>query len=460
MNSEIIEAITQIAREKRIDKDNLRDMLESIFTQMVVKKYGTADNFDVIVNIDKGDIEIYQEKTIVESVEDPVIEIDLETAKKTDPDAEVGEDFVEVINPESFGRRLIVTAKQSLNQKIRDFEREHILEEYENRIGEIIIGDIRQVSKRGLFINVDKTEVFLPKSEQIQNERLRRGDTLRAIVKEVRSDTKGSEIIVSRGDKKFLIRLFELEVPEIYDGIVEIKNVARDPGERSKIAVESIDRRVDAVGACVGMKGVRIQAIVRELNNEKIDIVNYSFEPAIFISRALTPVKPVKIIVNEEEKLAVAIVQDEDMALAIGKSGQNLRLASELTGYQIEPVKESEYEVQVDEGYVALEEIDDLSMALMQKLQEADIHSKQEILKIGVDGLVEVPGIGQKSAEKIVDIVKKAEPKPEEDVAEQPREEESEIEEEKSDTEELNEDSKGEEDNQEEAQEEKAPLGK
>ena len=454
MNSEIIEAITQIAREKRIDKDNLRDMLESIFTQMVVKKYGTADNFDVIVNIDKGDIEIYQEKTIVEEVEDPVVEIDLETAKRTDPDAEIGEDFVEVINPESFGRRLIVTAKQSLNQKIRDFEREHILEEYENRIGEIIIGDIRQVSKRGLFINVDKTEVFLPKSEQIQNERLRRGDTLRAIVKEVRSDTKGSEIIVSRADKKFLIRLFELEVPEIYDGIVEIKNVARDPGERSKIAVESIDRRVDAVGACVGMKGVRIQAIVRELNNEKIDIVNYSFEPAIFISRALTPVKPVKIIINEEDKLAVAIVQDEDMALAIGKTGQNLRLASELTGYQIEPVKESEYEVQVDEGYVALDEIDELSTTLMKKLQDADIHSKQEILRIGVEGLVEVPGIGQKTAEKIVDIVKKAEPKPEEESApiteddeEEPTAEEEEV---------KAEDGKEEEVKEEEASEEKS----
>jgi N utilization substance protein A len=418
MNSEIIEAITQIAREKRIDKENLRDMLENVFTQMIIKKYGTADNFDVIVNIDKGDIEIYQEKTVVDFVEDPVTEIDLESARRIDPDAEVGEDFVEVVNPEAFGRRLIVTAKQNFNQRIRDFEREHILEEYEKRIGEIIIGDIRQVSKRGLFINVDKTEVFLPKSEQIHSERLRRGDTLRAIVKEVRSDTRGSEIIVSRADKKFLIRLFELEVPEIYDGIVEIKNVARDPGERSKIAVESIDRRVDAVGACVGMKGVRIQAIVRELNNEKIDIVNYSFDAAIFVGRALTPVKPVKIIVNEEEKLAVAIVADEDMALSIGRSGQNLKLASELTGYQIEPVKQSEYEVQVDEGYMSLEEIENLSSTLMEKLQKAEIRSKQDIIKMGVSGLMEVPGIGKKTAEKILDIVSKSEPKPEEEYEE------------------------------------------
>ena len=187
MNSEIIEAITQIAREKKIDKESLRDMLENIFTQMIIKKYGIADNFDVIVNIDKGDIEIFQEKTVVEHVEDPVLEIDLQSARRIDPDIELGEDFVEVINPESFGRRLIVTAKQNLNQKIRDFERENILGEYEGRIGEIIIGDIRQVNKRGMFINVDKTEVFMPREEQIHSERMRRGDTLRAIVKEVRN---------------------------------------------------------------------------------------------------------------------------------------------------------------------------------------------------------------------------------------------------------------------------------
>ena len=408
MNNEIIDAITQIAREKKIDKDNLRDMLENIFTQMIIKKYGTADNFDVIVNIDKGDIEIFQEKTVVEDVEDPVIEIDLESAKKSDPDIEIGEDFVEIVNPETFGRRLIVTAKQSLNQKIRDFERDIILEEYKNRIGEIIIGDIRQVNKRGMFINVDKTEVFLPREEQIQSERLRRGDTVRAIIKEISlENTRSSEIIVSRADKKFLIRLFELEVPEIYDGIVEIKKVAREAGERSKIAVESIDRRVDAVGACVGMKGVRIQAIVRELNNEKIDIINYSSEPAIFISRALTPAKPVKVLVNEEEKLAVAIISDDQMALSIGRNGQNLKLATLLSGYQIEPVKESDYEAQVDDRYVALEDIQGIPKSIRNKLIDADVQSKNEIVKIGFDGLIQIPGIGKKSAEKILEIINK-----------------------------------------------------
>jgi N utilization substance protein A len=408
MNNEIVEAITQIAREKKIDKDSLRDMLETIFTQIIIKKYGKADNFDVIVNIDKGDIEIFQERTVVETIEDPVTQINLEGARRIDPEVDLGEEVVEVVTPESFGRRLIITAKQALNQKIRDFERENILDEYQNRVGEIIIGDIRQINKRGIFVNVEKTEVFLPREEQIQSERLRRGDTVRALIKEVRADNKGSDIIISRADKKFLIRLFELEVPEIYDGIVEVKNVAREAGERSKIAVESIDRRVDPVGACVGMKGVRIQAIVRELNNEKIDIINYSSEPAIFISRAMTPAKPVKVIVNEEEKLAVAIISDEQMSLAIGKSGQNLRLASALCGYQIEPVKESEYEAQRDEEYVALEEIEGLPKSMMKKLADGEIKSKGEIMKLGLDGLVALPGIGKKSAEKILEIVQKS----------------------------------------------------
>jgi len=408
MNSEIMEAITQLAKDKRIEKEYLRDMLENIFISMIQKKYGTSDNFDVIVNIDKGDIEIYQEKTVVEEVEDPVTEIDLESARRMDPDAEIGEEVVEVIDPATFGRRLIISAKQNLNQKIRDFERENIIEEYENRIGEIIIGDIHQIQKRGIYINQDKTEVFLPREEQIQSERLRRGQTVRCLIKEVRNQGKGPEIIVSRADKQFLMRLFELEVPEIYDGIVEIKAVAREAGERSKIAVESIDRRVDAVGACVGMKGVRIQAIVRELNNEKIDIINYSSEPEIFITRAMAPVKPVKVIVNSEEKMAVAIIEDEKMSLAIGRGGQNLRLASELTGYQIEPIRESEYYAEgEEEESIAVEDIQEMPEKLKNKLLDADVLNVSEILELGRDGLLEISGIGPKTADKILEIVQK-----------------------------------------------------
>ncbi len=409
MNAEIIEAITQIAKDKRIDKDNLRDILEGIFLNMIQKKFGTTENFDVIVNIDKGDIEVYQEKTVVEKVEDPVTQIDLESAKKIDPDAEIGEEIVEVIDPKMFGRRLIASAKQNLAQKIRDFERESVIEEYKNRIGEIIIGDIHQINNRGIYINQDKTEVFLPRSEKIPTEILRRGQTVRCIIKEVREDKKGHgpEIIVSRADKQFLMRLFELEVPEIYDGIVEIKAVARDPGERAKIAVESIDRRIDAVGACVGMKGVRIQAIVRELNNEKIDIINYSSEPEIFISRALTPAKPIKVIVNEDEKMAVAILRDDEISLAIGKGGQNLRLASELTGYQIEPLRESEYEKETQAPEVtSVEDIMELSEGIKRRLIDADILYAHEILEKGKDELIKINGIGEKSADKILEIAK------------------------------------------------------
>jgi len=405
MNNEIMDAITQIAKDKKIEKEHLRDILENIFISMIEKKYGTVDNFDVIVNIDKGDIEIYQEKKVVESVTDPVAEIDLESALKIDPDAEIGEEVVEVIDPIAFGRRLIITAKQSLNQRIRDFEREHVLEEYANRIGEIIIGDIHQIHKKGIFINLDKTEVFLPREEQIYNEHLRRGETVRCMIKEVRNQGRGPEIIVSRSDKQFLIRLFELEVPEIYDGIVEIKGVARTAGDRSKIAVESIDRRIDAVGACVGMKGVRIQAVVRELNNEKIDIINFSSEPEIFISRALTPAKPVKVIINHEERMAVAIIKDDEMSLAIGRNGQNLHLASELTRYQIEPIKESEYEAEGTAASDLIEDIDELAPSLKKKLIEAGVYKVIDVKNIGREGLAEIPGIGPKSVDRIIESI-------------------------------------------------------
>ncbi len=409
MNSEIMEAITQIAKDKRIEKEYLQDILEKIFLGMIEKKYGHTDNFDVIVNIDKGDIEIYQEKTVVEDVEDPVSEIDLESARKIDPDAEMGEEVVEVIEPISFGRRAILSAKQNLNQKIRDFEREQMLDEYKNRIGEIIIGDIHQVQKRGMYINLDKTEVYLPREEQIQGERLRRGQTVRCLIKEIREQQgRGPEIIVSRADPRFLIRLFELEVPEIYDGIVEIKGVSREAGERSKIAVESIDRRIDPVGACVGMKGVRIQAVVRELNNEKIDIINFSNEPEIFITRALTPAKPNKIIVNDEDKMAVAIIDDEQMSVAIGRNGVNLRLASELTGFQIEPVKESEFSEEEREGSVehtTIGDVDELSTHVKKMLTAANLEEITEIYGKGKEGLMALPGIGEKTAEKIMDAL-------------------------------------------------------
>ncbi|RMF56507.1 MAG: transcription termination factor NusA [Calditrichaeota bacterium] len=420
MKSEIVSAAAEIAREKRIDKEDLRDILEDIFSTLMKRKYGEDADFDVIVNIDRGDMEIFVEKEVVKEVTDPDRQIALSEAAKVDPEVEEGEYFAEVVNPESFGRRLINIAKQTLMQRLREYEKNKVYEEYKSRIGEIVIGDVHQETRAGYFIVVDRTEMFMPKSESIPSERLRRGDSVRALIKEVVKPDKSEdeeepdrrkrrrghrpEIIVSRADERFLIRLFEIEVPEIFDGIVEIKKVARRPGERSKIAVESIDKRVDPVGACVGMRGVRIQSIVRELNGEKIDVIAFSNEPEIFITRALTPAKPSRVIYNPEENLAVAIIPDKDMGLAMGRGEVNRELVQELTGVNIELMKESEfYEKAMEEETVTeVHEIPGLSKKIVEKLNEAGIHTADELKSLGLQGLLEIPGIGQKTAQKIL----------------------------------------------------------
>ncbi|KAB2881416.1 transcription termination factor NusA [bacterium] len=341
-SSEIVEAFTQIAKEKNIEKDELNLIIEEIFKMMIKKKYGEKENFDVIVNLDKAAIEIYQTKTVVEEVEDPITQISVDSAKKVEPDMEIGDDFIEVIDPATFGRRLIISARQTLNQRIRDIERKLLFDEFSNRVGEIIVGEIRQINRNEIFVSFERAELIMPKAQQIANERYKRGETVRALIKEVVDDPRGPRIVVSRSEPMFLMRLFENEVPEIYDGIIEIKAIARDPGERTKIAVYSNDKRIDAVGACVGMKGVRIQAIVKELNNEKIDIISWSSDPEILISRALSPAKPLRIEVDQTEKKALAVINDDEMSIAVGRFGQNINLASRLTGYQIETIKYSE----------------------------------------------------------------------------------------------------------------------
>ncbi|GAB4371197.1 MAG: hypothetical protein Kow0042_13800 [Calditrichia bacterium] len=422
MRSEIVEAVNQIAKEKRIDKDELRDIIEDIFISLIKKKYGDSDRFDVIVNMDRGEVEIYVEKEVVEEVEDPVLQISLKDARKVDPEIELGEDFVELVNPAQFGRRLINIAKQTLLQRIREYEKRKIYDEYSSRVGEIMIGDVHQVTRSGYFLFVDRTEMFMPRSEAIPREELRRGDSVRALIKKVvEPDTNeeemdedrprkkrqrvGPEIIVSRADDQFMIRLFEIEVPEIFDGIVEIKKIARKPGERAKIAVESMDKRIDPVGACVGMRGVRIQSVVRELNGEKIDVIAYSSEPEIFIARSLTPAKPLRVILNHEEKLAVAIIPDKDMGLALGRGEVNKELAQRITGWNIELIKESEYYAKSLEEDVDLEEIPGLSPSIIKKLRDAEINTVEELKNLGLQGLLEIPGIGQKTAQKILQLL-------------------------------------------------------
>ena len=430
-SSEIVEAFTQIAKEKNIEKDELNLIIEEIFKMMIRKKFGEKENFDVIVNLDKAAIEIYQTKKVVEDVEDPITQISVESAKKVEPDLEIGDDFVDVVDPASFGRRLIISARQTLNQKIRDIERKLLFDEFSGRVGEIIVGEIRQINRNEIFISFERAELVMPKVQQIANERYKRGETVRALIKEVVDDPRGPRIVVSRAEPMFLMRLFENEVPEIYDGIIEIKAIARDPGERTKIAVYSNDKRIDAVGACVGMKGVRIQAIVKELNNEKIDIISWSSDPEILISRALSPAKPLRIEVDQNEKKALAVINDDEMSIAVGRFGQNINLASRLTGYQIETIKyselsvaseteeteeESKDETEVTESETGKEEpvitadtlIDDIkgvSKAAAEKFAEmgfvklADIHDIEELKK--------VEGVTEKSLNKLISTFNK-----------------------------------------------------
>jgi transcription termination/antitermination protein NusA len=354
MNVDIVESFAQMVRDKGIDKDVLAGILEEIFGLLVKKKYGEEAKFDVVVNMDRGDIEIFLEREIVDEVTDPNRQISIEEVDKRGnvDDLEVGDDFVEKVELSTLGRRLIILARQNLNQKIREIEKDIIYNEYQELLGEIVVGDIYQIRKNDILINHNKNELMLPRNEQIPYERYRKGETIRAIVKEVKKGNTGPMIIVSRSDNMFLRRLFEIEIPEIYDGIIEIKSIAREPGERAKIAVESQDKRIDAVGACVGMKGVRIHAIVKELNNENIDVVNYSEDPAVFIQRSISPAKLKKIDIDTIERKATVTADSDQVSMIVGRNGVNIRLAMKLTGYDIEIIREEkpfeEYEEDIE----------------------------------------------------------------------------------------------------------------
>jgi N utilization substance protein A len=403
-NAPIVEAISQLLRDKSMDKDVFREIIEEIFLAMIKKKYGDAENFDVIFNIEKGDIEIFCEKTVVDDDDlvDPVTEMPLSRAMKIDPDLEIGETYAELVNIEEFGRRLVMSARQNLTQKIREIEKENIFLEFSQRVGEVITGEIHQINRREIRINLDRHEAILPKSEQIYNEKYMRGKTVRAIIKEVRRTTKDPEVIVSRSDSQFVRRLFELEVPEIFDNIIEIVSVAREPGDRTKIAVRSHDKRIDPVGACVGMKGIRIQAVVRELNGEKIDIVHWSADPEIFIKRAMSPVTPLLVVAEDGSRRATVVVPDDQIQFAIGKRGQNIRLASEITGRQIDPIKESEY---LAPEALSVDEIEELDEETRVKLKAAGFEQADDALDAGLEGLMRIEGMNEERAQKILDVL-------------------------------------------------------
>ncbi len=340
--NEIISAAAEIAKEKGIDKEVVSEILEEVFAGIVKKKYGDDVETDIVTNVDRGEIEIYVIKNIVEQVENPGKEISLEALKQLEPDGdfEIGDQYPEEVPPEELGRRLVVFARQTFLQRLHEYEKNVIYDEYNKMIGEIVVGEIYQVKRDFILVNHNRRELFLPRSEQISNEHYRKNSTVRAVVKEVRKGTSGPQVIISRADPMFLKKLFEMEIPEIFDGVVEIKAIARDPGKRAKVAVLSNDSRVDAVGACVGMKGVRIHSIVRELNNENIDVLLYSEEPKSFVERALTPAKVTKVEVDLENRKAQVWVDNNQESIAIGKEGINVKLASRLTGFDIDLMRE------------------------------------------------------------------------------------------------------------------------
>ena len=375
---------------------------------MIEKEYGDSSNCSCIVNLDKGEIEIYAEKTIVDEIDDYKVEITLAEAIAKEPDAadlEIGDVFVEVIDPRVFGRRLITTAKQFFAQRLRDVERNYIYEDYANRVGEIVIGVVHQVQRDSIFINIEQAELRMPKIEQIKSERYRRGDTVRSVIKSVEVTPKGPDIVVSRSDNHFLYKLFEMEVPEIEDGIIEITSIARHPGERAKIIVRSNDRRIDPVGACVGMRGSRIQAIVRELNNEKIDIVNYSEQTEILVSRALSPAKPVQLFIDDEKKYCVALFDDENLDSAIGRNGMNINLASKITEFRIDAYGVKQYERIQEDQKTTLSDIEGVSADAAANLKKVGVIVVSDLLDADMDDLLSIEGVNEDSLDKIYEAV-------------------------------------------------------
>ena len=405
MDYEVLEALGQITREKNVEMDLVLETLEAGLKSAAKKKFGTSDHIRVSINRNTGEIAIFATRKVVKNVEDDVLEMTLADAKLIDPKAKVGQEIEEELNFQDFGRNAIQAAKQILIQRIREAEREKIFEDYQDRIGEIITGTVQQVDRGNLIVNLGRPEGIVPIKEQIRRERYRQGDTIRAYVLDVQKTTKGPQIILSRTHPGFLEKLFELEVPEIYEKIVEIKAIAREAGDRSKVAVASNDARVDPVGACVGLKGIRVQNIVRELSNERIDIVPHNPDPAVFVTKAISPAKVSRIELKEEEHKITLVVEDDQLSLAIGRAGQNVRLAAKLSGWKIDILSQDEYKRRLEEMAVLRVDISELKGVgpkLAQELRNIAVKSVQDLVKMKRNMLLQVPGIGPATAKKLL----------------------------------------------------------
>ena len=391
---------------KNIDRETLMRILEEVFRTALAKRYGSEENFDIIVNIDKGDLEIFRNRTIVEDgeVQDSSREIALSDAQKIESDFEVGEECSEPILMTDFGRREILSIRQNLVSKIQDYEKSLIFQKYKEKVGEIIVGEVYQPwNKEVLILDEEKIELVLPKSEQIPADRFRKGDTVRAVVLKVEMRNNNPIIVLSRTSPIFLERLLEAEVPEIYDGLITIRNIVRQPGERAKVAVESYDDRIDPVGSCVGVKGGRIHGIVRELRNENIDVINYTTRVDVMIQRALSPAKVSNIKINEEEKKAEVFMQPDQVSLAIGKGGYNIKLASKLVGYEIEVYRDS------DEDYddVALQEFnDEIDQWIIDELVKIGCDTAKSVLALPKQELITRTDLEEETIDHVLEVLK------------------------------------------------------
>ena len=402
----LVETFSEFKEFKNIDRETMMRIIEDIFRHMLAKRFGSDENFDIIVNIDKGDLEIWRNRDIVEDneVEDENTQIALSEAIKIEPDFEVGEEVSEEMKLVDFGRREILTIRQNLISKIQEYEKDNIFKVYKDKIGEIVTGEVYQVWKKEvLILDDDYIELLLPKSEQIPSDFYRKGDNIRAVVSRVEMKNNSPVIILSRTSPVFLERLFEAEVPEVYDGLITIKNIVRVPGERAKIAVESYDDRIDPVGACVGMKGSRIHGIVRELKNENIDVINFTTNPSLFITRALSPAKMTSIKLDDENKRAEVYMKPDQVSLAIGKGGFNIKLAGKLTGYEIDVYRDTD----TDNEDVDIQEFsDEIDQWIIDELKSIGCDTAKSVLDITIEDLVTRTDLEIETINEVVRILK------------------------------------------------------
>ncbi|MDJ1506497.1 transcription termination factor NusA [Xanthocytophaga agilis] len=407
-SKELIESFAEFARLKNIDRPTMIRILEDVFRTMIRKRYGADENFDIIINADNGDLEIWRFRKIVDDNSEDIWDhdkISLSDARKIEPDFEVDEEVAESIKLEDFGRRVVQTARQTLIQKVKDLEKDLLFQKYKELVGEIIVAEVYQIlGKEIILLDAEGHELALPRTEQIPKDRFRKGDSVKAIVHRVEMVNGTPKIILSRTSPVFLERLFESEVPEVFDGVIAIKKIVREPGERAKVAVESFDDRIDPVGACVGMKGSRIHTIVRELDNENIDVINYTDNIELYISRALSPAKISRITIDEEEGRVAVYMRPDQVSLAIGKSGQNIRLAGKLVGMEIDVYRDTDEEGDED---IDLQEFDDeIERWIIDELRRVGLDTARSVLALSKEDLIRRTDLEEETIDDVLQILR------------------------------------------------------